>query len=94
MHLTNSVPSTSHAEPTSEDQENLPLPSGPIVPVVVANEVKKVVQIRKNKGIVCIHGRLDMCTTSICRVYICVHVYMYVYDVHMQGCVCVHLTYV
>ncbi|KAL5509906.1 hypothetical protein EMCRGX_G005349 [Ephydatia muelleri] len=33
-----------------EEQENVPLPSGPIVPVVVANEVKKVVQKRKGKG--------------------------------------------
>ena len=66
--------------PTSEEQENVPLPSGPIVPVVVANEVKKVVQKRKGKGIVCMHSGLYMYRIMLVYLSVWMHacVYMYV----------------
>ena len=74
------MPSPNIRSPTSEEQENVPLPNGPIVPVVVANEVKKVVQKRKGKGIVCMHSRLYMYRIMLVylSVWKCACVYMYV----------------
>ena len=74
------MPSPNIRSPTSEEQENVPLPNGPIVPAVVANEVKKVVQKRKGKGIVCMHSRLYMYRIMFVylSVWMCACVYMYV----------------